>query len=294
MSCKSLKKPEHGDDIGHEMLTIGVGMGEKRQFFSIHKNLLQKVTKYFDKLLQTGAGKQGNLFMNTEDPAIFQMFYDWLYTGNIEKAPTQFKLKKRPSAEESERLETDLRARFDAQEQKLVGLYCLAEKLDINDLQNRTIDTIQDGFHEYGTVFGPGLIIRIFKNTKNGSQLRELCVATNVMHMDRGCGQLREELMMACIVCPDFMPHMLKWISRNFVMFGRRSREGYDARKCTEGFSMLNRSKLCPCHFHKHGPGEAHKYHKKCAVPYMTCGHEEEDADAAASRALGTLTLNTV
>ena len=64
-----------------------------------------------------------------------------------------------------ERLEQDLRDRFDAQQRKLVALYCLAGKLDINDLQNRAIDTIQDGFHEYITVFDPGLIEDIFTNT---------------------------------------------------------------------------------------------------------------------------------
>lgn len=172
-----------------------------------------------------------------------------------------------PSQARIAELEDDLRRRFDAQEMKLVDLYCLAEKLDINDLQNRAIDTIQDGFHEHGSVFGPGLVVRIFKNTKKGSQLRELCVATNVIHMDRGCNQLREEIMVACMICEDFMPLMLKWISRNFNLIGRRYKEGWDARQCTEGFSMLNRSKLCPCHFHKHGPGEAHKFHKRCKVP---------------------------
>lgn len=171
-------------------------------------------------------------------------------------------------------------------------LYCLGEKLDINDLQNRAIDTIQDGFHEYGTVFGPDLMIRIFQDTQKGSLLRELCIAANVMHMDRGCGQLRDEMVRVSNTCPDFMPLMLKWISRNFSMFGRRSKEGWNGLKCTEGFSMLNRNKLCPCHFHKHDEGEAHKYHKRCAIPYMTCGHEDEAEEEAAAGALGTLTLN--
>jgi hypothetical protein len=147
-----------------------------------------------------------------------------------------------PSELEIMMLEEDLRMRFDAHISKLVDLYLLAVKYDIEHLQNTAIDCIQDGFHEYGTVFGPGLIVRIFKNTKKGSKLRELCIAANVIHTDRGCEQLRGELMTVAALTEDFLPEMLKWISRNFVMFGRRQSEGFDVRKPTQGFS---------CKFHR-------------------------------------------
>jgi hypothetical protein len=102
---------------------------------------------------------------------------------------------------------------------------------------NNIIDKIQDAFHEYGTVFGPALLITIFEESKKGSKLRELCIAANVIHTDRGCCQLRMELMMASRVAPEFFSEMMMWISRNFVMFGRRQSEGFDVMKPTQGFS---------------------------------------------------------
>jgi hypothetical protein len=195
--------------------------------------------------------------------------------------PTKFTVKTMPPESEIQRLEDDLRARFNAHEMTLVSLYGLAEKYEINDLMNRAIDAIQDGFFEYGTVFGPGLIHKIFQETKKNSQLRELCVGAILIHTDRGCGQLRGELMGACLFNPDVFSVMLRWISRNFHLFGRRQREGYDVRSPTAGFSLLNRKKLCPCHFHTHGSKEAHKNHDKCAVPYNTCGHAGDEDDAS-------------
>lgn len=173
------------------------------------------------------------------------------------------------------RLEDSLRARFDAAETKLVDVFALAEKWDMKDLMNCAIDTIQDGFLDYGTVFGPALLVKIFEVTKHGSQLRELCIAVNVIHTDRGCCKLRKELEVASYAAPGFLAAMLTWTSRNFALIARRASEGYDVRKPREGFSPLNRKALCPCHFHTHGPGEAHKQHKKCAIPYLKCGHEE-------------------
>jgi hypothetical protein len=76
---------------------------------------------------------------------------------------------------------------------------------------------------------------------------------------------------------PDVFSTMLRWISRYFHLFGRHQREGYDVTKPKEGFSLLNRKKLCPCPFHTHGPKDAHKDHEKCAVPFKNCGHEDED-----------------
>jgi hypothetical protein len=70
-----------------------------------------------------------------------------------------------------------------------------------------------------------------------GNKLRELCIASNVIHIDRSCEQLREELIKVSRETDDFFPEMMKWISLNFVMFGRRQSEGFDVHKPTQGFS---------------------------------------------------------
>ncbi|KAG4433762.1 hypothetical protein IFR05_010761 [Cadophora sp. M221] len=275
MSCKSLKKPNLGAEIGNETIQTGVGVGDKRQTFNVHKTLLQKNTKFFDTSLASETGKIGFIFLNDEDPDVFRMISDWFYTGELPKPPTKISVRSPPSLAEMNRLGDDLRARFDAAETKLVDVYSLAEKWDMKNLMNCAIDTIQDGFLDYGTVFGPALLVKIFEVTKYGSQLRELCIAVNVIHTDRGCCKLRRKLEIASYATPGFLTAMLTWTSRNFALIARRASEGYDVRKPREGFSPLNRKALCPCHFHTHGPGEAHKQHKKCAIPYLKCGHEE-------------------
>ncbi|KAH6665472.1 hypothetical protein B0J14DRAFT_569075 [Halenospora varia] len=231
-------------------------------------------------MLDTETGKKGLIFLNDEDPEAFGMFIAWLRTGAVAKPPTVIKLKTMLPQAEIDRMEEDLRRRFNHHEETLVLLYCLAEKYDIEALANNTIDAIQDGFYEYRTVFGPGLLDRIFAKTKKNSKLRDLCVGANIIHMDRGCGQLRQEMMMTSLTSPDFFNHMLRWTAQNFEMFARRHREGFDVRT-RDGFSMLKRSKLCPCHFHVHAPGNAHKGHEACIKKPMTCGHGDKDDDEA-------------
>jgi len=38
------------------------------------------MTKYFDKLIATEDGQMGLIFLKDEDPEVFKLFYDWLYT----------------------------------------------------------------------------------------------------------------------------------------------------------------------------------------------------------------------
>lgn len=65
----------------------------QRQTFSVHKTLLQKTTKYFDKLLLSESGKKGLVFLNQEDPEIFRWFNDWLYTVSLQPACCTYLLK---------------------------------------------------------------------------------------------------------------------------------------------------------------------------------------------------------
>jgi hypothetical protein len=82
--------------------------------------------------------------------------------------------------------------------------------------------------------------------------------------------------MLLCFTEPDYMPHMLKWVARNFSLIARREREGFDVMK-REGFSLFNRSKLCTCHFHEHAPGQAHRSHDGCLIKFNDCSHPGDD-----------------
>lgn len=102
-------------------------------------------------------------------------------TGEVKKAKTKYMCKKRPSKQEMEALEAELRLEFNNDMMNLVSLYGLAEHMGINDLCNKAIDNIQDGYNEFGSVFGPGLAEIVFEKTKEDSKLRELCVGSMVM-----------------------------------------------------------------------------------------------------------------
>ncbi|TGO09946.1 hypothetical protein BTUL_0149g00250 [Botrytis tulipae] len=250
-----------------------------RQTFTVHKTILQQCTTYFDsnKLFDTIAGQQGLIFLNDEDPTVFKLFVDWAYNGTVQKPRTKIYIKSQPSLVEIGRLELELLTEFNGSLKTLVSLYSLAERWEIHNLMNRTIDAIQDGYLEFGTVFGPGLAAQIWQETKLDSTLREFCIASTVMHMDRGCTKLRQEVMTNCIVLPGYFQGMLRWVSRNFHLMGRRSKEVAEPWNSNESFSMLHRSKLCPCHFHVHPAGQAHKGHKSCAVPFIDCSHPGDD-----------------
>jgi len=214
--------------------------------------------------------------------------------GQITKRPTSCSVRAMPSEVKIDRLENDFRQRFDGHILKLVNLYGLAEKVfrllhnlkhwtdipkyQMKDLMNCTIDTIQVGFWEYGSCFRPRLNALIFLKTKKDSKLRDLRVSANIIQIDRGCIKIRQEIMDASIINPAYFSHMLKWISRNFAMFGRREREGCNGCRPKEGFSVFNRSKLCPCHIHVHDDNsQVHKNHAACAISFLDCSHGEED-----------------
>ena len=211
------------------------------------------------------------------------MFLKWAYEGTVDKCVTSFKLTNADqySNLQMEIMEATLLAKFNEHLEKLVDLYAFGEKYGINDLMNRAIDNVQDGYKDYGTVFGyelffsclldtlltissPGLATRIFRATKPDSLLRDLCVGGILIHFDRGCSKLRDETMSLCMSIPDYFPHMLKWIARNFAMFSKRVQVGFSVKEGNEtfkGFSMFNRALLCPCHFHVHAPGKLSTLH---------------------------------
>ena len=117
-------------------------------------------------------------------------------TGTIQKPRTKIYIKTKPSQAEINRLESELLTEFNESLRILVSLYSLAERWEIHNLMNRTIDAIQDGYLEFGTVFGPGLAAQIWQETKLDSILREFCIASTVMHMGK-----YNPLCLTCVPC---------------------------------------------------------------------------------------------
>ena len=53
----------------------------QRQTFAVNKALLKKCTRAFDKLLESDSAKKGILALKDENPQVFKLFKNWLYTG---------------------------------------------------------------------------------------------------------------------------------------------------------------------------------------------------------------------
>ncbi|KAG9237978.1 hypothetical protein BJ875DRAFT_368797 [Amylocarpus encephaloides] len=141
---------------------------------------------------------------------------------------------------------------------------------------NKSIDTIQDGFFEYGIVAGV-VFDRVFAKkvsteTKENSKLRELCIAANVLYLDRGCGVVRRRHVEMSNDCPGYLEYMLNWIAKNFHLMGKCADNPYNCQNPRDGFNILNRKSTCTCHFHVHdNPNRAHYNHENCLNRIRSC-----------------------
>ncbi|KAH7417450.1 hypothetical protein BKA64DRAFT_769404 [Cadophora sp. MPI-SDFR-AT-0126] len=150
-----------GESLGTEIVTIYVGTEPNRKQFTIHKKLICDKVDFFRKEFMGGFKEnEGTMDLSEEKPAVFGMFVDWLYSSNsqVRKCTTN------------------------EQFVGLFNLYFFAERLCINNLQNRLIDRIRltaAGILEHER-HGPWITIPfaafIFNNTAKGSTIRKYCI----------------------------------------------------------------------------------------------------------------------
>jgi hypothetical protein len=65
------------------MITIVVGQGSAIQNFQVHRGLLCYHSGLFKRLLNGPFKHNDSHALPTEKPATFQLFYDWLYSGEV-------------------------------------------------------------------------------------------------------------------------------------------------------------------------------------------------------------------
>lgn len=126
------------------------------QIFRIHKQLLCDVSLFFTAALngEFKEAKSQIIELPEEDPAVFEHFQLWIYSGFILEAKEPVK---------------------DVEWDILLGLYLFGEMIAVMELQNAVLD--QFIFKEISSKEVPTYLLhRVYDNTQEGCSLRRLMV----------------------------------------------------------------------------------------------------------------------
>jgi hypothetical protein len=171
------------------MTTILVGAEQKK--FVVHQALLCDKSQYFAKAL-TGSfeeGKTGIVKLKDVSSVLFKIVVSWLYCGKIVDADdgsniaqdfAGFKHKKK-----TYRVEVNANDTSTWPKQLLIELYILADRLDIKELRNNTIDGLTNAVEQSERNMKPSSYRFIDSNTTAESPLRKFAVhilAYNAQH----------------------------------------------------------------------------------------------------------------
>ncbi|GIZ37637.1 hypothetical protein CKM354_000107900 [Cercospora kikuchii] len=77
--------------ITNNIITITVGQGPESEKFLVHDFLLKENSKFFEAALnrQWIEGQEKKVNLPDDDPLIFSIYADWLFTGKIASKPEQ-------------------------------------------------------------------------------------------------------------------------------------------------------------------------------------------------------------
>jgi hypothetical protein len=77
---------------GTEVVRVVVGAGAGNQEFAFHKNLICAASDFFSRTFKGNfaEAEEGTLELPEESPVLFELFYDWLYTGRVAPGPNAY------------------------------------------------------------------------------------------------------------------------------------------------------------------------------------------------------------
>lgn len=135
---------------------VRVKVGANKTLFKLHRQILCNVAPYFEAAFKGGfvEAKDQVLELPKEDPAMFEHFELWVYTGNF------------LAKEDSE---------ANISWASLLGLYIFGEICEIPDLQNAAIDVLIDKQSSEKTI-PTSRLPWVYDNTPEDSSLRRLLV----------------------------------------------------------------------------------------------------------------------
>jgi len=235
---KDISKPIQltADVLGPETVTIKVGPEEK--IFTVHKKLLCDRSDFFLKAFSNGfaEAETGIISFPEDTEEAFAKFVTWLYTGN-------FILPNSPTIKRSEE-----EAEFTGQH--LIPTFILADKLCVNELMNKVMDSFAD-FYKVRQLI-PNAITTHNNFQQLGAQSK-LCqytaggVARLTFVAMSGHDKTKDHIQNYIDVCeanPEFFQVVFEWQHK----YGDKFRAG-------RNFHALSKE-LGRCFFHVHAKGE--------------------------------------
>jgi hypothetical protein len=157
-----------------EIVTISVGSEAVKKEFYIHAGLLLHYSSYFSRALNPVwvEGRTKSIALSEDRPAIFQIFFRWIYTGGL--------------------YSTLVDGAIPILFEDICALYIFADARGIPELCNRAVDVLlQKSVNE--RIFPTHCLTYVYDNTLAGSNLRSTIVDLAVSCCSFGSLENNEE-----------------------------------------------------------------------------------------------------
>jgi uncharacterized protein YcgL (UPF0745 family) len=218
--------------MGFEISTFKIGKAPNQKLYTIHKDLFRKVGGKLRK--QSKHLKQTQIIDIAEvAPSIFDILVLYLYINTIP-----------PVSNVSDTATKSARVR------DLCMFYVFLEKMKVNnELLNKVMDGIQDGFFMLDLLPEPQFCKEVFKHTSANSQLRKFCsisVVAEFYQLDQTPEILFDWLKTDEDALSNFL-EAVRWLER-----GRDSRIRDPCDDPSFSGITAPRPGLWPCTFHVH------------------------------------------
>lgn len=135
---------------------VNIYVGPTKRQWTLHRNLLQHHTKFFEQRVMNPSEKEDNVELLEDDPSAFEMLVKYLYQGKIDDVAELASEKKWAHAESCQKL------------------YFLCDRIGLHQLKNCAIDQFRRACFDSGLVPGPEEMRPVYDNTSVGSPFRTL------------------------------------------------------------------------------------------------------------------------
>jgi hypothetical protein len=221
--------------MGFEISTFKIGNAPNQKLYSIHKDLFRKVG---GKLRRQSKHLKQTQVIDIPDvaPNIFNFLVLYLYYNTI------------PSV--SNAADTAIKS---ARVRDLCMFYVFLEKMKVNnELLNKVMDGIQDGFLMLDILPEPHFCQEVFKHSADTSKLRKFCslaAVADLYRLEQTLESLYNWLKTDDVALRNFL-HALRWLER-----GRDPRirdPDHNPNLSSVVAPRMGQSGIWPCTFHVH------------------------------------------
>ncbi|TGO17000.1 hypothetical protein BPAE_0456g00040 [Botrytis paeoniae] len=226
------------DTIGTRIVRLEVGTGFDQVVFNVHKAIICEKIAFFDKMFN-GKFLEGIIHsakMPEDNIEAFKLMLGWVYSGAIEPGiGLTF-------------------ANGDSASTPLLELLILAEKYDINQLVDATMDYLIDLLQEKRIIIGESLWVYIYENTRQTSKLRLFFTRLAIYAMRFKDGEFTSN--------PKF------WTLKEIhSILAQNSEILMDYLALTQGVKLQEDPLIAPpCDYHRHTADEPCPYKPKTAA----------------------------